>query len=235
MPNATSHLIQNPDRLAALRNTALLDTAPEIAFDRLTRLASIVLGVPVSLVSLVDTDRQFFKSFVGLGEPWATAQQTPFSHSFCQHVVANDDALIVTDARQHHLVHDNRAIPDLGVIGYLGVPLRTSEGHVLGSFCVIDTEPHEWSEAEIGIVYELAESVMVEIELRNEITKRQKTEIRLRNANTELETKKRQLERVTEFSRSTIDHAIGVIRQGGETEEIMTYLNMAKRGLDQYK
>ena len=87
------------ERLAALQQTSLLDTPPEEAFDRLTRLATTVLRVPVALVSLVDGNRQFFKSCVGLPEPLASLRQTPLTHSFCKHVVASGEPLIVSDAR----------------------------------------------------------------------------------------------------------------------------------------
>ena len=74
----------------------MLDTGPEEGLDRLTRLASALVGTPVSFVSLVEEDRQFFKSQTGLAEPWASARQTPISHSFCQYVVASNEALVVT-------------------------------------------------------------------------------------------------------------------------------------------
>ena len=80
--------LRDERRLAALWRTGLLDTPPEQVFDRLTRLVRRLLGTPVALVSLVDADRQFFKSAVGLPEPWAARRETPLSHSFCQHVVA---------------------------------------------------------------------------------------------------------------------------------------------------
>jgi hypothetical protein len=83
----TSSQILQPDRLAELDATELLDSPVEEIFDRFTRLASASLQAPVSLVSLVDRDRQFFKSSIGLQEPWASKRQTPLSHSFCQHVV----------------------------------------------------------------------------------------------------------------------------------------------------
>ena len=124
--------IRNPARLAALRRTALLDTPPEEAFDRLTRLAARILNAPLALISLVDEDRQFFKSSQGLAEPWASRRETPLSHSFCQHVVGRGESLVIEDARQHPLVRDNPAIAELGVVGYLGIPLRTSDGCVLG-------------------------------------------------------------------------------------------------------
>ena len=139
-------------RLAALQRTNLLDSPPEEAFDRLTRLASKILHVPVSLVSLVDHERQYFKSVVGPDDPWATLRETPLSHSFCQHVVASSKPLIITDARRHPLVHQNLAIPDLGVVAYAGMPLTTPDGQTLGSFCAIDTQPREWTEEEIEIL-----------------------------------------------------------------------------------
>ena len=134
MPNADRSLIVNPDRLAALRHLCLLDTAVDPAFDRITRLASRILNVPVSLVSLVDDNRQFFKSQIGLPEPLAQTRQTPLSHSFCQHVVALNQPLIVSDAREHPLVYDNMSVPELNIIAYAGIPLVTSSGAAIGSF-----------------------------------------------------------------------------------------------------
>jgi hypothetical protein len=86
-------MIDDSPRLAALQRTNLLDSPPEEAFDRLTRLASKILHVPVSLVSLVDHERQYFKSVVGPDDPWATLRETPLSHSLCQHVVASASRL----------------------------------------------------------------------------------------------------------------------------------------------
>ena len=125
-----------------------------------------VLRVPVALVSLVDSNRQFFKSCVGLGEPWASERETPLSHSFCQHAVISREPLIIEDAREHPLVRDNLAIPDLHVIAYAGIPLITRDGAALGSFCAIDTVPRIWSADEIAILKDLAAAVMTEIELR---------------------------------------------------------------------
>ena len=153
-------------RLAALKETCLLDTPEEETFDRFTRLASRILQTPVALLSLVDKTRQFFKSSIGLPEPWATERQTPLSHSFCQHVVCTSEILSISDARTHPLVKDNLAIPDLGVIAYLGMPLITSEGHVLGSFCAIDTTPRKWTAPEMESLRDLAALAMEKIELR---------------------------------------------------------------------
>src|SRR3954454_2304295 len=160
---APSPVLSDPVRLAALRATALLDSEPEEGFDRLTSLASRVLDVPVALVSLVDEDRQFFKSCIGLPEPWSSRRGTPLSHSFCQHAVASGEPLVIEDARDHPLVHDNLAIRDLDVIAYAGVPLVTSDGAVLGRFCAIDSQPRSWSDADMAFVREMAASAMTEI------------------------------------------------------------------------
>jgi PAS domain S-box-containing protein len=165
--------ITDAERLQVLARSKLLDSGSEEAYDRFTKLAAVVLNVPVSLVSLVDKDRQYFKSYYGLPEPWASQQQTPLSHSFCQYVVSFRQPLIVKDAREEALLEHSLAIPDLGVVAYLGFPLVV-ENQPLGSFCVIDTEPHAWSEREIKIVQELASFVTTEITLRMEIAERQK-------------------------------------------------------------
>lgn len=153
---APVEVVAAPERLAALRHTGLLDSEPEEIFDSLTRLAAKLLDVPVTLVSLVDQDRQFFKSQVGLPEPWATSRQTPLSHSFCQWVVSGQDELVVRDARSHTGLLPNLAIRDLGVVAYAGVPLATTGGHFIGSFCAIDSRPKDWSEDELLTLRELA-------------------------------------------------------------------------------
>jgi len=159
-------VIENEARLQALRRTSLLDSPPEEAFDRLTRLATAVLHVPLAFVSLVDDQRQFFKSHCGLSEPLASTRQTPLSHSFCKHAVGSREALVVADARRDPVFEHNPSVSELGVIAYAGIPLITSEGYALGTFCVVDRQPHPWTEEEIGILRVLATSTMSEIELR---------------------------------------------------------------------
>ena len=170
------------DRLDALRRLNILDTPPEESFDRFTRLAGRLLGVPVALISLVDADRQFFKSCVGLPEPWATRRETPLSHSFCQHVVASGAALVVGDAKGHPLVSGNLAIRDLGVAAYLGVPLTTPDGHVLGALCAIDDHPRSWGPEDASVLADLAAAVMTEVNLREEVAARREGAERLRAA-----------------------------------------------------
>ncbi|GAC1630366.1 MAG: hypothetical protein NVS4B2_13430 [Chloroflexota bacterium] len=157
--------LSNPRRLRALRRVALLDTSVDQAFDRLTRLVARFLNVPVALVSLVDEERQVFRGCIGLPEPWASARETPLSHSFCKHVVHLGTPLVISDARDHALVRDNLAIPDLLVVAYAGIPLITSDGSVLGTLCAIDHEPRDWSEVDLSTLADLAASVMTELEL----------------------------------------------------------------------
>jgi serine phosphatase RsbU (regulator of sigma subunit) len=152
-------------RLAVLRESGLGATS-DLAFETYAGLVRRLLGVPVALVSLVDDERQFFPGAAGLASPWNEARQTPLSHSLCQHVVASGKELVVTDATGDPVLCDNLAIPDLGVIGYAGMPLTDADGHVLGSLCAIDTEPREWSVDELDTLRDLAEACSAELRLR---------------------------------------------------------------------
>ena len=157
--------LDDPARLDTLRQSGLLDTPPTEAFDRLTRLVTRALHVPIALVSLVAGDHQFFKSGAGLPEPWASARRSPLTHSFCRHVVASGRPLLVDDARGHVLVGDSRAITEMNVVAYAGVPLVTSGGFALGALCAIDVGPRAWTDSEVGVLHDLAGCVMSEIEL----------------------------------------------------------------------
>jgi GAF domain-containing protein len=154
---------RDTDRVGALRATRLLDTPAEPSFDRHARMAAQVLNAPVALVSLVDSDRQFFKSCLGLPEPWASAREAPLTHSFCQHAVASREPLVVDDAREHDLLRDNLAIRDMGVVAYAGIPLIDAEGHALGTLCVIDSQPRHWTSHQVELLRDLAASVVTEI------------------------------------------------------------------------
>jgi serine phosphatase RsbU (regulator of sigma subunit) len=157
--------VTDPRRLEALRRQEILDTPPEEAFDRLTRLAVRLLGLPVALVSLVDADRQFFKSSIGIPEPWAERRETPLSHSFCQYVVGNGKPLVVRDARRHALLRHNAAVGELGTVAYAGYPLF-AEGQVVGTFCAIDDVPRDWPADDIEVIADLAALAQSELDLR---------------------------------------------------------------------
>ena len=157
--------IKDPARLQAVRDTGLLDAPPEPALDRLASLAAKVLNTPVAMVSIIDEERQFFSSCLGVPEPLASARQTPLAYSVCQHAVSTREPLVVPDAREHPLLRDNLAIGALGLVAYAGVPLITREGHALGSLCVIDRRPRAWTRDQIALLSDLGASVVSEIEL----------------------------------------------------------------------
>jgi signal transduction histidine kinase len=158
--------LNDPNRLAALRATGLLDSPPEEVFERFTRLATKLLGCPVSLVSLVDEDRQFFKSSRGLDVDVTERRETPLSHSFCQYVVNRGQPLVVPDAGADPMLRENLAVTELGVQSYLGVPVRSEDGFVLGSFCVIDAKVRKWSAEDLSLLEDLGHAVSAEIQLR---------------------------------------------------------------------
>ncbi|MDO9410206.1 diguanylate cyclase [Patulibacter sp.] len=162
---ALAEAVQDPSRLEVVQRLGLLDGAPDESFDRLTRMATRLTGAPVSLAVLVDDDRQFFVSQVGLPEAAAVARETPLSHSFCQHVVARSSPFLVPDARADPRVSDNLAIRDLDVVAYAGVPLVV-EGETVGSFCLIDNAAHEWTAEEMEVLHDLAGMAMTEMSLR---------------------------------------------------------------------
>ncbi len=187
MPNADPQVIANPQRLARLRNLNLLDTPADPAFDRLTNLATLVLQAPISLVTLVDAHRQFFKSQVGLGEPWASRREMPLDYSYCQHAVASGEPLVINDTQNHPLVFDSPATTEEGLLSYAGIPLITSDGVAIGTFCVADRKQRVWTADELAILTDLAASVMTEIELQGELAARHRMEDALRKSEQHLQ------------------------------------------------
>ncbi len=153
---AVAAIIQDPERLRALEETGLLDSPPEESFDRIVRLAAEALGAPVAAVSLVDDKRQFFKSSVGLSEPLASAREAPLSHSLCQYAVGTGEPLIVEDAREDPAFKSNGSVTESGLVAYVGIPLVDGDGHALGTLCVWDTEPREWTRGHVQILEDLA-------------------------------------------------------------------------------
>lgn len=153
---APDAIVKDPARLESLQATNLLDSEPEECYDALTSLAAKLLDAPTALLSLVDKDRQFFKSQFGLGEPWSSERQTPLTHSFCQWVVAEKKSLVVGDARDHPVLRNNGAVHDLGVVAYAGMPLAIDADHYVGSFCTIDSSPHQWTPTDMQNLSDLS-------------------------------------------------------------------------------
>lgn len=163
---ARDRAVVDGTRLAAVRATALLDTPAEAAFDRLTRLASVILEAPMALVSLVDDHRDFWKACVGVPEPFATEREIRLAPSFCQHAITSKAPLVVRDAVADPVFAELPAVKSLGIRAYLGIPLVTEKGDALGSFCVLDTRARDWTAEQIAILTDLAAAAMTEIELR---------------------------------------------------------------------
>ncbi|TDQ46384.1 serine phosphatase RsbU (regulator of sigma subunit) [Actinomycetospora succinea] len=143
-----------------------LNEAPDPVLDGIAERVRRWLDVPVALVSLVQSDQQVFPGQAGLPEPWAERRRTPLSHSFCQHVIATSQPLIVSDSREDPRVRDNLAIRDLSVIAYAGMPLTDAAGHVLGSLCAIDQHPRAWTPRDLELLRGLAEGCSAELRLR---------------------------------------------------------------------
>lgn len=155
-------LHDEPARLAALRSYEILDTPREAAFDRITSLVRTVLNVPIAIVTLVDKDRQWFKSCIGL-----ESDSTPRDISFCTHTIMSRNPMNVPNARLDPRFAENPLVlgpPHIG--SYLGVPLCTHEGYNLGSLCVIDTQPRNFDKGQEEVLKSFAALVMDELELR---------------------------------------------------------------------
>ncbi|QBE66142.1 PAS domain S-box protein [Pseudoduganella lutea] len=162
------HSSARPDeagRLALLHALQLLDSAPEPVFDRVTRLASRLLGAPIALFSLVDRDRQWFKSRVG-----TELAETPRNISFCTHAIAQREPLVINDAQHDPRFADNPLVREgLKFRFYIGVPIRSQEGHAIGTLCALDTRPRELTPDELAAFEDLAGIVADEVRRREQL------------------------------------------------------------------
>lgn len=151
-----------PERLRSLYRLNILDTPPEQSFDDLTRLASAICGTPIALLTLIDRDRQWFKSRFGL-----TATQTHRDVSFCAHAILQTDLFEIHDARTDARFCDNPLVTGEPYLQfYAGAPLRDAGGHALGALCVIDVEPRELSPVQRDALLALARQTMTQFELQ---------------------------------------------------------------------
>lgn len=150
------------ERLIALKEYALLDTASEQEFDEIVSLASFICNTPIATITLIDEHRQWFKSQIGLDK-----QETPRDVAFCAHAILTNDILVVEDATQDKRFHDNPYVlgrPDIRF--YAGMPLTTKDGFSLGTICVIDTKPRELSPEQSTALSVLRNQVLKLFELR---------------------------------------------------------------------
>src|SRR2546423_10732117 len=149
-------------RLDALRQLALLDTAPEVAYDDITRLAAHICQAPVALISLVDENRQWFKARTGL-----ETRETPRDVAFCAHAILQSDLFIVPDALADERFKDNPLVTSHPKIRfYAGAPLINAAGHALGTLCVTDTVPRTLTDEQQEALRVLARLTATQLELR---------------------------------------------------------------------
>ncbi len=148
------------ERLKAVYRLGLLDTEAEERFDRHTRIAAAALDAPIALVTLVDRDRQWFKSHQGFD-----FSETPRDIGFCSHAILEDAPLIVTDALRDDRFADNPAvIGDPRVRFYAGIPLHTSDGSRVGALCIVDHKPRSLSQTQLKMLQDIARLVEEELE-----------------------------------------------------------------------
>lgn len=225
------------ERLIDLRSFQVLDTPPEDNFDYLTRLASEICGTPIALVSLVDAERQWFKSKVGV-----SIEETPREHAFCAHAIMGRNLFVVRDATRHkHFASNPLVVSSPKIRFYAGVPLVSPDNHALGTLCVIDHVPRVLSRQQRQILQLLSHQVMTQlvmrrqlIELKQALRERQRREKQtskeLRAAHNTCQANRRwmhQLEEEINAAAAAIHHWTDQFHGGSPTT--------ARRRLDQLK
>lgn len=204
------------NRLNALYRYNILDTLPEEKFDRITRLATHCLDAPIALVTLVDDDRQWFKSCVGLD-----VRETEREHSFCAHNLNGDSVMIIEDTTTDPRFAENPLVTGpTHVRFYAGAPLLTPDGYVLGSLCVLDTTPRSATSLNETVLKDLADTVVTELELRL-------ANNNLRDRNRHIQSLTQELKAANETDRSQLSHLL--------QEELQQLLQAARMHLERVR
>lgn len=177
--SSCSTILISPKRLAVVEETGLLNPQYEEAFQQLNQLATLILKAPVSIFSVFGKDKQVFKSVVGLPPELGPGSTFPVDISVCKYALEGKPIQFF-DTKNDPLFKENAAVQQLGIAGYLGMPVITKEGQPLGTVCVYDTKPREWTEQDIECLRIITNSFLTEVELRialkraeNEVVKRE--------------------------------------------------------------
>jgi GAF domain-containing protein len=151
------------DRLEALRKYGIMDTPPEEEFDNITSLASRICGTPISLITLLDDQRQWFKASVGID-----LKETPIEYAFCAHAIRNPSELtVVPDSRKDERFANNPFVTgEPHIVFYAGMPLVDEEGYALGSLCVLDVQEQRLSPFQLTALKQLAKQVVTLLQLK---------------------------------------------------------------------
>jgi len=208
------------DRLKALDSYEIVDSLPQKDFDDITRLASEICNTPISLISFIDADRQWFKSRYGL-----ETSETPREYAFCAHAILNpDEILIVPDATKDERFQDNPLTTGHPqVVFYTGVPLVNQEGHALGTLCVIDNKPKELTYNQLVALKALANQVMAQLELRRKVKE-------LNTLTLELEKSNQYLERFALMASHDIKSPLTSIMLTGQLLKSKYHTNLDEKG-----
>jgi len=178
------------ERIAHLKSYELLDTEVDEKFDRLTRLASTLTEAPIATLTLVDTDRQWFKSRVGL-----EGREGPRETAFCAHAILGDEIMVVEDATKDERFFDNPLVTgDPKIRFYAGAPLVTKQGLGLGTLCIIDRKPRKLTDEDRRILLDLAGMAVDEMELHRNLRALKKSKSDLEKTHDELRVANKRLE-----------------------------------------
>ena len=203
------------DRSAALHSFNILDTPREKDFDELAEIASEICGAPIAVVNLVDTTRQFFKAEVGLG-----VRSTPLETAYCSHALLVEDVLVIPDATKDSRLDCNPLVTSAPHLrAYAGALLKTSEGLPIGTICVLDYKPREFSADQIKMLRFLAKQTMTQLELRRKVAEQRRLLARATRAEREKANFERLVRQASDF--------IGMADKSGK----VVFLNEAARGL----
>lgn len=218
--------VNENERVSALREYAILDTLPEQEYQDIVQLAALICGTPIALVSLVDSERQWFKAKVGID-----VSETSREIAFCAHALTQpDQLLLVPDARSDPRFADNPLVKDApNILFYAGAPLKTSAGHVLGTLCVVDTRPRNLSQVQRDALFALSRQVISQLDIRVKLNELQQAQRQLREVAAHQD-------RIKEEERTRIAREIHD-ELGGVMTGIKSYLSFAidraqRAGLD---